>query len=53
MVGSLNLESYGRPKMRKPASKGFREEVGRHPDGYDSYSVFQVIDVMRDILSSE
>jgi len=28
-----------------------REEIGRHPVGYDSYSVFKVSDVMRKIQS--
>jgi len=53
MVGLLSLESC-RPKMRNSVLEGLkREEEGRHPVAYVSYSVFKVSDVMREIQSFE
>jgi len=47
MVVSMSLDCCcGRPKMINSVSEGL-EEVGRHPVGYISYSVFKISDVMR------
>jgi len=49
MVGLLSLESCcGKPKMRN-SRRTKRQEMGRHPIGYVSYSVFKLSDVMRKI----
>jgi len=50
MVGLFSLDiSCGRPKMRNSVLEG--QEIGRHPVGNVSSSVFKVSDVMRGVQS--